>query len=114
MIKQYTNSDQAVIPSATAVEESNGNKWYMAAVWLSPDLRGQGAGRRLVRFGLDTVRVANTSSGRRGGVVMTSVRHGNDVALRLYQGLGFETSNPNEVVEKEGKSYTCTELRLRL
>lgn len=86
----------------------------MAAVWLVPELRGQGAGKRLVQFGIDLIKEQNAKDGSEGGYCLTQVVHGNNNALELYKKLGFEISDANATMEKEGRTYTNTELRLAL
>jgi ribosomal protein S18 acetylase RimI-like enzyme len=86
----------------------------MAALWLNPELRGQRAGQRLVTFGLDMARAVNVDLGRAGGFCITDVKHGNDHALSLYQKLGFEITDGEKSIEKEGRTYHCTELKLKL
>lgn len=88
-----------------------GGDWFMAAVWLIPELRGQGAGKRLVQFGIDMVKERN---GSEGGCCVTQVVQGNNHALELYKKLGFEVSDANATMEKEGRTYSNTELRLAL
>ena len=91
-----------------------GGDWFMAAVWLNPDLRGQGLGRKLVEFGISTVKAENAKDGSHGVSCMTQVVRGNDRALELYKKLGFEVSNPHATIEKEGRVYVNTELKLAL
>jgi len=88
--------------------------WYMAAVWLSPKLRGQGAGQRLVRFGVDLVKNLNANDGSPPGHCTTDVVHGNNNALELYKNIGFQVVNADATMEKEGRVYRSTELKLPL
>lgn len=91
-----------------------GGDWYMAAVWLSPELRGQGAGKRLVQFGIDLVKNQNRKDGFPGGHIVTDVVHGNENALKLYKKMGFQLVEANKTVEKEGRKYKATEMKLVL
>lgn len=91
-----------------------GAEWFMAAVYVDRSVRGAGAGKRMVQFGLDTIRDLSSKTGRANAVCVTGVRHGNNNALELYKKLGFEVTNEDDVEEKEGKSYQMTELKMRL
>lgn len=86
----------------------------MAAVWLSPELRGQGTGRRLVQYGLDLAKAQNDRDGFKGGHCSIGVVHGNDNALELYKKMGFNVTNANGTTEKEGRIYDTTNLELAL
>ena len=86
----------------------------MAAVWLVPELRGQGAGKRLVKYGIEMARAQNAKDGTKGSTIKTDVVQGNDNALELYKRLGFEVVNTNAIHEKEGRKYKCVELQLVL
>lgn len=91
-----------------------GNGWYMAAVWLSPELRGQGAGKRLVRYGIELAKRQNAEDGVQGVTIRTDVVQGNETALELYKKLGFEVVNADGTHEKEGRKYKTVELSLVL
>ena len=91
-----------------------GAEWFMAAVYADRSVRGSGAGKRMVQFGLDTIRDFSRKNGRPNAVCITAVRHGNNNALELYKKLGFEVTNGDDVEEKEGKSYHMTELKMQL
>lgn len=91
-----------------------GNSWYMAAVWLSAELRGQGVGKRLVQYGIDLVGAQNARGGTQGGIIKADAVQGNENALQLYKKLGFVITNANSTHEKEGRKYKTVEMQLVL
>ena len=91
-----------------------GGEWFMAAVYVDRSVRGTGAGKGMVQYGLEAIRDVSRKTGRNNAVCVTSVRHGNNNALELYKKVGFEIANEDAVEEKDGKSYHMTELKIRL
>lgn len=100
------NKDEAAAPTVP--------EWQMAALYVEAEVRGQSLGKRLVQATMDYIRNNSSSSAGSPPFCMTSVRHGNDLALQLYQKLGFRVVDANEQVEKEGRQYTATMLRIDL
>ncbi|OAP60619.1 hypothetical protein AYL99_05621 [Fonsecaea erecta] len=94
--------------------QSSPAEWYMAALYVEPEVRGQGLGKRLVQATIDHVRDNSSTEHGRSSCCLTSVVHGNENALDLYQKLGFRIINPNEEVEKEGRKYLSTTLRMEV
>ena len=88
--------------------------WFMAAIWLDPTLRGQGAGQKLVQFAIDSISVENARTSPAGGKCMTNVSHGNDRALGLYKKIGFRVTDAHKTTDKNGEIQHMTELKLRL
>jgi ribosomal protein S18 acetylase RimI-like enzyme len=88
--------------------------WFMAAVWLSPELRGKGAGKRLVQCGIDTARKADAERGFTGRYCMTQVVKGNEGAIELYKKVGFELTDSDSFVEKDEVKHHSYELRMAL
>ena len=95
-------------------EEAGGGEWYLAAVYVDQSVRGQGAGKKVVQFGIDLMKKIEQEQGRTGSVCVTNVLHGNDNALGLYRKLGFEITNPDAAEEKEGRTVHTTALKLQL
>ncbi len=91
-----------------------GAEWFMAAVYVDRSVRGTGAGKRMIQYGIGVIRDVSRKTGRDNAICVTSVRHGNNNALELYKKLGFEVTNEDEVEEKDGQSYHMTELKMRL
>ncbi|OAL23020.1 hypothetical protein AYO20_11082 [Fonsecaea nubica] len=106
-----------VAPSPKAVDDSGRSssaEWYMAALYVEPEVRGQGLGERLVQATIDHVRENSSRESGESPCCLTSVVHGNDNALNLYQKLGFRIIEPNQEVEKEGRKYLTTTLRMEV
>jgi ribosomal protein S18 acetylase RimI-like enzyme len=107
-------------PSPTMIEREGsdrsnaGEDWFMAAVYIDRSIRGTGAGKKMIQFGLDTIRKLSRESGTESAVCVTNVVHGNNNALALYKKLGFDVIDEDEVEEKEGRVYHTTKLRLIL
>lgn len=101
-----------IAPDHQDVDEARSPQWHMAALYINPEVRGRGLGKRLVQTVIDMVK--NDPSMVDGGspYCLTSVRHGNDNALELYQRLGFVIIDPKEEIEKEGRTYFATTLRI--
>lgn len=96
---------------ATAISSS---EWFMAAVYIEPEVRGQGLGKRLVQATIDHVKAHAPREGGMSLRINTSVLHGNNNALELYQRLGFHVIDPNERIEKEGTESLATKLSMEL
>ncbi|EXJ59077.1 hypothetical protein A1O7_06508 [Cladophialophora yegresii CBS 114405] len=98
--------------SDKATDNLSADEWNMAAVYIEPEVRGQGLGKRLVRATIDYIKGHISTEDNKAAYCLTSVRHGNDNALELYQRLGFRIVNLNEHMEKDGKEYFMTDLRI--
>ncbi|KIW95384.1 uncharacterized protein Z519_03968 [Cladophialophora bantiana CBS 173.52] len=106
-----------IAPNRKKVDEagrSSSAEWHMAALYVEPEVRDQGLGKRLVRATIDYIRTNSSSEHDESPCCLTSVVHGNDNALDLYQRLGFRIIHPNEEVEKEGRKYLATTLRMEV
>ncbi|ETI21959.1 hypothetical protein G647_06029 [Cladophialophora carrionii CBS 160.54] len=105
-----------VVISAAANEKAPDSlwsaEWNMAALYIEPEVRGQGLGKRLIQATIDYIRGDASTEDNKPASCVTSVRHGNDNALDLYQRLGFRIVDPNEHTEKDGKEYLTTKLRI--
>jgi ribosomal protein S18 acetylase RimI-like enzyme len=104
-----------IAPSPEGVNSNTqpaSTRWEMAALYVKPEVRGQGQGRRLVEATIDLVKEHGFIDENQTPFCLTSVRHGNDNALELYQKLGFRIIDPNEHIEKEGREYLATALRI--
>lgn len=88
--------------------------WFMAAVYVDRSVRGIGAGKKMISFGLDVIRRVTKETGGDSAICVTSVVHGNTVALETYKKLGFKVTKEDEVEEKEGRSYHTTQLKMSL
>lgn len=99
---------------ASKSERKDHSDWFMAAVWLSPEFRGQGAGKRLVHCGIDTARKADTDRGIVGRRCKTQVVKGNEGAIELYKKIGFGMTDADASVEKDGVKYQSYELTMTL
>jgi ribosomal protein S18 acetylase RimI-like enzyme len=109
---------RSVSTSMTEREESDlskkGADWFMAAVYVDRSVRGKGAGKSMIQFGIDAITDISRSKGVEGAVCVTNVMHGNNNALELYKKLGFQVTNADDVEEKEGRIYHTTTLKLTL
>jgi ribosomal protein S18 acetylase RimI-like enzyme len=101
-------------PNNQALDSSSPAEWYMAAAYIEPEVRGQGLGKRLVQATIDYIKDQASTEDSKHVCCSTSVRHGNDNALELYQRLGFRIIDPNKRMEKDGKEYLVTDLRIDL
>ncbi|KIW67679.1 hypothetical protein PV04_06911 [Phialophora macrospora] len=99
-------------PSDQVGDSSSPAEWYMAAVYIEPEVRGQGLGKRLVQATIDYIKDHAPTEDSKPVCCFTSVRHGNDNALELYQKLGFRIIDPNKHIEKDGKEYLVTDLKI--
>ena len=86
----------------------------MAAVWVAPELRGKGAGKKLVQCGIDTARKADAERGINGRTCNTMVVRGNEGALDLYKKIGFEVADLEASIEKDGVRHYGYELKIAL
>jgi ribosomal protein S18 acetylase RimI-like enzyme len=91
-----------------------GEDWFMAAVYVDKSIRGTGAGKKMIQFGLDTIQKFSRESGTDSAVCVTNAVHGNSRALALYKKLGFEVVDEDDVEEKEGRVYHTTKLKMIL
>jgi ribosomal protein S18 acetylase RimI-like enzyme len=91
-----------------------GGDWFMAAVYVDRSVRGAGTGKKMIQFGIDTIREMAQRTQTDSGVCVTNVVHGNTNALQLYKRMGFQVTNEDDVEEKEGRSYHTTQLQLQL
>lgn len=89
-------------------------EYFMAAVYIDPPIRGRGAGRLLVQAAIDSIRENQRRTPDIPISCVTSVVHGNNLALNLYQKLGFQIIDNDAIEEKEGRSYHTTALRIDL
>lgn len=109
---------QAPSPSSAEREGVDNSKkgadWFMAAVYVDSSARGMGAGKKMIQFGLETIRKVSRDRGEAKAVCVTNVLHGNDTALGLYKKLGFEVTDEKQVEEKEGRFYDTTALKIVL
>lgn len=72
---------------------------YLAWLYVHPDFYGRGAGRALLRAGLERI----------GGSAWTIVLSGNQPAINLYTSEGFREVRR---FESENAGYPCTCLRM--
>ena len=81
---------------------------YIEYMWVSPELRGLGVGRSML---------AEVLAGlKRSGVetVFLWVLNGNDIAVRLYEGMGFAKMNESQPIpNRPGRSEERMVLSLR-
>lgn len=89
-------------------------EWHMAALYIEPEVRGLGLGKRLVQATFDYIKKNSTREEGDSVSYKTTVVHGNDKALKLYQNLGFRIVDSNEPLEKEGRKYLSTRLGMDL
>jgi putative acetyltransferase len=73
----------------------------LEALFVHPDYRGIGIGRRLVRFAIDDL-----------GAQTVDVNEQNDQAVGFYRRMGFEVE-ARSPVDQFGKPYPMLHLRLR-
>ena len=79
------NEDGRVIGNITVQRaDSYGNRWQIANVAVDPAHRGRGIARQLMETALDYIK----EMGGRWAVLQ--VRGGNEIALGLYERIGFE------------------------
>ena len=113
--KEWVGFVVIIAPARGKVQNTgqpSSSEWEMAALYIEPEVRGQGLGERLVRATIDYVKGHGFINENETQCCLTSVRHGNDNALWLYQRLGFRVIEPNAHIEKEGMNYLATKLRI--
>lgn len=101
-------------PSNMGKSGSASSEYLMSALFIDAELRGYGLGKRLVQEAMTTVRHDALMNKLTAPYCTTSVRHGNDHALKMYQKLGFRIVEPVSHGVKEGRQYTSTVLRTDL
>ncbi|KAL2423419.1 hypothetical protein ABEF95_008480 [Exophiala dermatitidis] len=89
-------------------------EYNLMALYIDSDFRGQGLGKRLVQASVDTIRSHRAANDRVSAPCIITVRHGNDQALALYQKMGFSIIEPNDPIEKDGRIYASTVLKLHV
>lgn len=89
-------------------------EWYMAALYIEPEARGLGLGKKLVQATFDYIKTTSNREEGESVCYQTNVVHGNDKALELYQKLGFRIVDSDVPLEKEGRKYMSTKLRIDL
>lgn len=95
----FVDADGSIAGFGQTLPKEQG-RVHLGRIIVSPDLRGQGLGRVLVRMLIDSV-----SENFHPETITLNVYHDNLPAVRLYQSLGFEV-----VSEDEGQAS----LRMRL
>ncbi|KIW18776.1 hypothetical protein PV08_03065 [Exophiala spinifera] len=86
----------------------------MAAVSVRAEYRGLGLGGRLVEKAIETSRTFAEKRKMTSPSLTAYVRSGNDLALKLYQKLGFKVIQTDYQGEKGGLLYTSTVVRVDL
>jgi ribosomal protein S18 acetylase RimI-like enzyme len=61
-----------------------------------------------------TIREQSRKAGTDNAICVTNVVHGNTTALKLYNKLGFQVTDEDEVEGKEGRTYHTTQLKMQL
>jgi ribosomal protein S18 acetylase RimI-like enzyme len=80
----------ALLSSPVMSTTQGGPGLYVSDLWVSPDMRGEGLGRRLLR------EAATVAAGRWGALFLRlTVYEGNEAARRMYARCGF-TERPSE------------------
>ena len=111
--KEWVGFVVIVAPNRNKVlEPGTPAEWYMGALYIKPEVRGQGLGQRLVQATIDYVKNTSNGDDSESTWYATSVLHGNNNALELYERFGFRIIDPNEVLEKEGRKSLATRLRI--
>jgi ribosomal protein S18 acetylase RimI-like enzyme len=95
-------------------KEQTSSEFLMAAVSVHSEYRGHGLGGRLVQKAIETSRAFATGRNMTSPCLIARVRPGNDLALKLYQKLGFRIIQPEDHGEKGGIPYTTTVVRVNL
>jgi ribosomal protein S18 acetylase RimI-like enzyme len=110
--KEWVGFVVIVGPAAgDGVIQSSSREWFMAALYVMPELRGQGLGETLVRASIRYVKDHGATQDDQTLEYVTSVLHGNKRALELYRRLGFGIIDPEERLEKEGRVSLATKLK---
>lgn len=107
------------VPASMAERETvdhwaGATNWFMAAVYVDRSVHGTGARKKMIQFGIDTIREQSRKTGTDNAICVTNVVHGNTTALELYNRLGFQVTDEDEVEEKEGRTYHTTQLKMQL
>lgn len=88
--------------------------YHIAAVYIDPDFRGRGLGKVLMHEILNTVKEEASKAGQLSPCCTIGALHSNEVAVGLYQTMGFKVTDPDEIVERDGLTYHTTAMRLDL
>lgn len=88
--------------------------YYVAAVYIDPDFRGRGLGKVLMHEVLNTVKDEASKADQPSPSCTIGALHGNEAAVGLYQKMGFQVTDPDEIVERDGFTYHATAMRLDL
>ena len=70
--------------------QDQGADWFLAAVYVDRSVRGTGFGKKMVQFGIETIRDASRKSGTNNAVCSVTVMHGNDNARETLQEAGVQ------------------------
>ncbi|KAF9555895.1 acyl-CoA N-acyltransferase [Agrocybe pediades] len=95
-------------PHDIAQREKNGeiDVYMIVGMWVHPEHRGKGVGRRLVDYALETIRKSETvkdGAGTRKKVVLLEVHEKNAVAKNLYRHCGFLEAGGEDRSVEEGE-----------
>ncbi|KIV88842.1 hypothetical protein PV10_08480 [Exophiala mesophila] len=89
-------------------------EYHIAAVYIDQDFRGRGLGKILMREVLNTVKAEVSKATQPSPYCTIGSLHGNEVAARLYQSMGFQVTDPDEIVERAGYTYHMTAMSMDL
>lgn len=91
------------------VREHSGSACEVKRLFVREDARGGGLGRALVRAGIDQARAVGYSE-----MYLTTIPKMMDHAIKMYQGLGFEQTEPFRDFSRVPESVGLIFMRRRL
>lgn len=107
-IKKYIPQALANIPHLIVAENENGSAGFMGVegkklemLFLSPENRGKGLGKQLLRYGME-----------RYGVCELTVNEQNPLAKGFYEHMGFQVCKRTEQ-DEQGNPYPILYMKLK-
>lgn len=95
----FLSGEPAGLVGVTPDPDSPDDRRYLEYLWVAPDSRRLGVARHMLKIVLDRLRVAGIQT------ALIWVLDGNDVAIRLYERVGFTRTHHREpLVARPGRS----------
>jgi ribosomal protein S18 acetylase RimI-like enzyme len=95
------------LPDSDKYAEDQAFTRYIESVWIKPELRGRGLGKRLIHYLLETEYRKN----RYIRQFLLWVFENNSSAIKMYEHLGFKATPERKLLHRTGHSRTETEIK---